>query len=257
LHDLLRYDATNFTADDFKQASIGNNLDKIIKNQTTMAQFIAQSTMISDFNKYIRIFDRVLSYLKITKLAAEIAKAGSDKPDQVFPLFIKLFVRRHALVHEIGQDQIGHRNLRDPLSLEEAQTLGAAVIELMTKLELAITEAAPGNFPNIVQGPVYISQHERVLKMITDIEDKLIEDINNAEMVGLNVDNFIDSIKSSRAALNASALALRNLTYPGFRYYSISEPLLLVLYEKRLEYISLLSEEFYKGSVIIPRIQEA
>lgn len=117
LYDLLQYDPANFAPDDVKQAAAGSNLEALLREHLTVAQLVAASTLVSDFRKYLGIFDRVLAYLGVPTSASAIAKAGPGDPGQAFLAFETLFGRRHRLVHEIDQTQVGHRNLRELVSL--------------------------------------------------------------------------------------------------------------------------------------------
>jgi len=257
LYDLLRYDSANFTADDLKHAAAGSNLEALLRKQLTVAQLVAASTLVSDFHKYLGIFDRILTYLGTATTASEVAKVGPGDPGQAFLAFETLFTRRHRLVHEIDQTQLGPWHLREPVSLDKAEELGNAVIGLMTRIEHAIAAAAKGDFPNLIHPDEYISRSDRLLTMITDIEERILKDMLAAESVGLDIPGFEASVRLSREYLERERGVMLLMTYPGFRNYEIAEPLLTKLCEARLSYLIELEKQLHEHSVIIPKFLES
>jgi len=256
LYDLLRYDPTNVTADDIKQAAAGNNLDVLLREQLTVAQLVAASTLVSDFHKYLGIFNRLLVYLGASKNASEIAKAGPGDPGQAFIRFETLFLRRHCLVHEINHMQVGHWNLRRPVSLDEIEELGNAVIGLMTRLEHTVAAVAKGDFPNLIHPDEHLSRNDRLLAMITEIEDRIVTNMLAADESKLDVPGCEESIRLSREYLKHERDVLYSMNYPGRKYYDLPGPLLTRLYEARLAYLVELEKQLYEGSVIISQFRD-
>jgi hypothetical protein len=250
LYDLLQYDPANFTADDVKQAAAASNLEELLRRQITVAQLVAASTLVSDFPKYLVIFDRIFGYLGVTTNAADIVKAGSSDPGQPFVVFQALFERRHRLVHEINNTQVGHWNLRHPASLDEIEEVGHAVIGLMTRLEQKITAAAKGDFPNLIYTADYVSRNDILLGMITDTEDRMTRNILEAEVALLDVPGFEDSIRLSREHLESMSQTLRSMSYAGRKYYDLPGPLLTKLLETRLAFVVELEKQLHEGGII-------
>jgi hypothetical protein len=250
LYDLLQYDPANFTADDVKQAAAASNLEELLQKQITVAQLVAASTLISDFRKYLGIFDRIFGYLGVTICAADIVKAGSSDPGQPFVVFDRLFERRHRLVHEIDITQVGHWNLRHPASLDEIEEVGNAVIGLMTRIEHTITASAKGDFPNLFYTAGYVSRNDTLLTMITDAEDRMARNMLEAESVLLDVPKFEDSIRLSREHLESMSQTLGTISYAGRNYYDLPGPLLTELLETRLAFVVELEKQLHEGGVI-------
>lgn len=249
LHDLLKYDPKNFSSDDVKSLS-GSKLETLLQENFTVAQLVSASTLVSDFNKYIAIFDRILKYLKIKESVADIVKLDSKNPRRIFGQFEGLFVRRHLLVHEIDPTQIGSWGIRESLSLEEAEELAQAVIDLMMRIESAISKAAKRDFPNLIYAETKKVRAERLLDMILEIEDELIRKIQRSVLNDSILDKFVKSIESSRDHINVETEIISNLEYPGQKYYDLRTPLINALYEGRLAYVSRLAKELFESGAI-------
>lgn len=124
----------------------------------------------------------------------------------------------------------------------------------MTRIEHTIAAAAKGDFPNLIHPDEHISRSDRLLAMITDIEERILKDMLAADSVGLDIPGFEASVRLSREYLEHERGVMLLMTYPGFRSYEVAEPLLTKLCEARLNYLVELEKQLHKNSVIIPKI---
>lgn len=220
LHDLLSYDPINFTADDIKQAAAGSNLEQLLRENVTVAQFVATTTLVSDFKRYFAIFDRIFSYIRIKEKFSRITKRIFEDSGSIFP---ELFERRHRLVHEIDHTQIGHWLLQDPISLEEVVNAGRRTIKLMMELEELIELHANQDFPNIFSGAKYVSAENRLISMISDIENNIIENFDPYDENHNISDDFRLLFELHGKYRSFELRVLESISYPGQRYYNAWE----------------------------------
>ena len=92
-------------------------------------------------------------------LLANLAKLGGQ-PESLY----KLFERRHSLVHEIRNAQIGHYLLRDRWTFDEAIAHRVMIAMVITEVERCISDFAPDDFPNKLDHDGFLIDRKTLLK---------------------------------------------------------------------------------------------
>jgi hypothetical protein len=249
--DLLTYDPKNIKSDDLKQVIGANILEQLLHENLTIAQLISASTLVSDAEKYAYIFDRIFSYLGLTDKAANLIKKGDDTANNNFLILAQMFEARHSLVHEINETQVGHWNLRDYTSLENAQNYAKLVIEIMNLIEEKISLHAKPDFPNLIfKGKDDGSRWTRLTSLITQIEDEILLGITHGTDAHIDQDLLKSSILKSREHIQEEINTLMTAYYAGHRYFSISEPLVEQLLTARLSYVRRLRDELITTDIM-------
>jgi hypothetical protein len=115
----------------------------------TIPHLIASAASVSTFEAYASTFNRVLDAVGASGALTKLLDEEIDA-DSIGGIVSELYKRRSILVHEIRIQTIGHRNIRDFSSFEDISKQGRAVMRLIKGTELAITQSAPSEFPNLL-----------------------------------------------------------------------------------------------------------
>ncbi|UIN34043.1 hypothetical protein [Methylobacterium oryzae] len=244
LVDLLTFKPSAAKTDDLRVIKEKVVIEMFAAN-VTLPAIVGAVTSVSNLDDYLNIFARIFEALgqQIDAWAAlKAERPGTGKPwveTVEFDDLYNLYSSRHDLVHEIGITRIGHINVRDRLSPNEALRIGDIVQRSMLAIESALTRVAPADFPNLldIQGqPVSTLSHieeeigrleKSVGTMTTAFTDEPVEADPNW---GPAKTAAADYLAQERKFIDGASM-LHN------RYVEMREPLRIALAKSRLDYL--------------------
>lgn len=247
LVDLLSYKPEAVKADDVKQLRDAVVVEMLSAN-VTVADMIGASTNVSTFDAYMNIFNRVFEGLAMPVDGFQAAKAP-DPDGSIVPLsgeeigeLKRLYEFRNMLVHEINNAIIGHPNVRESWTPEEAIKTGEVVDRLMKKLERALTRHAPRDFPHLLdeQGGE-VSTYERLMSEISGLEAQIERVMAGFKADGSGTERDEELWAAAKSAsssyLKVEAEFVSDVDLFRYRYGDMREPLLVALAEFRHAYL--------------------
>ena len=250
LVDLLSYKPGAIEPNDVKQLRDAVVIEMNSAN-VTVAAMIGANTNVSSFKAYMNIFSRVLNSLKISNDSYQSLKKEQPKSTMKwvstgeFADLENLYDFRNHLVHEIDITTLGHQNVREAWSPEEAIRIGDIVLRLIKGLESDLTLFAPADFPNLLDAEWYpVSPYEVLLADLPKLE-KRIDDLIREHKEGFdhieNEDFVRDWVAAKEAAshhLNAEDRFLDETLLLHFQYLDLRGPLKTALVKARHMYLS-------------------
>lgn len=244
LVDLLTFVPTSVKNDDIKQIRDSIVIDMLTEN-VTVAQIVGASTNISSFSAYINVFARVFTGLGVSMDPIRAIKSINPKTGEpwidgtLLDDLENLFKYRNDLVHEISSANIGHPNIRDDWSLEEAHRNGQIVLRLMEALESAIRTAAPPMFPNLIDAEWYpVDQHEVLAVEIEKLESQIENIIRDfAEGNDDEISRWSAAKKASKLSLESEKEFIAEAAMFHSRYVYMQGPLLDAALKSRYTYL--------------------
>lgn len=150
LIDLLTFSPSAIRLDDLKGHINDKVLVQTVAEGVTVPQMVGAMTTIGSSQRYISIFDRIFSELKIAASVRDIIspiilkKEGGRSYDELQ----QIFDYRNILVHEIDFSTIGPWLVRSSIDIAEARSMGATVLAVMETIETQFTRSLPQEFPN-------------------------------------------------------------------------------------------------------------
>jgi hypothetical protein len=248
-------DLTTFKPDVIEKADLSNiagaALTQMVAEGVTVPHLLGAATKVSSVGEYIAIFKRLFTALDIKfDIEKELrGNKGSKLHDlqhrnvsSLYDLVESVFESRNSLVHEINGAYIGHENIRDAWSLDEAALYVVNVIECMRLIETKITAEGPQDFPNrLTKDGADEDQRPKLENKISELEKQIEgalpeEDDTRAA--------WIDILNTQRAAfaLEMQFLADAEVLRP-VRYYDVRELMQLELLKSRLAFLVSLKSE--------------
>ncbi len=247
LVDLLSYKPGATKPDDVKQLRDSVVIEMLSAN-VTLAGMIGASTNVSTVAAYMNIFDRVFGALAIPMDGFRATKA--TQPGETTPWIScteiddlkRLYEFRNMLVHEINNAVLGHPNIRESWTPEEAIKMGEVVNRLMRSLEKALTDHAPPDFPHLLDSRgVTVSSYERMLSEIPELEAQIEKVMADLATDGWAKDEDETRWAAAKAAsssyLKAEAEFISEAGVFHYRYGEMREPLKAALAESRRNYL--------------------
>jgi len=156
LVDLLTFQPSALRISDVSRTITDKIIVQMVAQKASVTQLVGAALKISSLDGYIALIERIFEELKFpcslidwltgTANGANVCWLRADHLASVE----RLFDFRHSLVHEIGIATMGHPNIRDSWSPEEARAIGKVVASLMYGVEAALTRYAPRLFPNLL-----------------------------------------------------------------------------------------------------------
>lgn len=245
LYDMYCFAPGVIRSDDIKQAISNDKLAQMVAEGLTIPHLIASSTGISSKEKYVAAISRVFESLGIQKdaLPAILNRAVDDL--SIGQLLDQLFVERNELVHEIEIGTIGHPNVRDCESFEEALLKGERIIKMLQEIEHTISTRAPANFPNQLGSDGYpVDEVNILLDAIKTREEKIAAVAKTeAEFEAFISSDWEELVAQNRATLEAQLQFIDGLQLAGWRYYDVRPFLKLTLLKQSLAFLDQLSEQ--------------
>ena len=246
LVDLLTFQPDALRIEDVR----GTISDKLIvqmgAQRASVAQLVGAAVRVSSTAYYLSIFGRVFQTLGLpcdvkTWLTGEALEASACwiKPDR-FGEIDRLFEFRHELVHEIGVSTMGHPNIRDAWSPNEAIGYGALVRSVISGIESALTKYAPALFPNRLTDEGWpVSKVDSLNAELARLEAAVGGAVDRAEW---NDDFTREAWRRAQAAFGAYAAAEADFIDTGgmlhWRYFDARTPLRVALVQYRIAFLT-------------------
>jgi hypothetical protein len=218
----------------------------MISANVTVAGMVGAATNVSSLDAYMGIFDRVLEGLSIPLKSFDAVtkkQQKSRKPlisgDEIAELKL-LYEFRNDLVHEIDISILGHPNIRDSWSPDDAIRIGEIVCRLMKGLEDTLTKRAPRDFPNLLDADFRpVSRYDVVLAELPKLEAQLQQLVTElADNPNLSVDDQWEQAKAAASTyLAAEEEFLEQTPILHSQYEDLRSPLKCALVQSRYAYL--------------------
>jgi hypothetical protein len=214
---------------------------QLLAQGASIARMLAAATSVTSLTRYLAIFDRVFAAVKapvrstgwLTGNEEGLSETDLAKLDQ-------LFTFRHTLVHEVGVEVMGHPNIREGWSPNDALDIGHLVRRTMKRIEAGLTQHAPRDFPNLLDETGWLkSPVERLLLDIKELEEKVAKVLRGREeeAAQADVDEWTQVSAAAAAALNGDINFVDRAYSLHFRYSDMRSPLKLELVSARARYL--------------------
>ncbi|OYR18271.1 hypothetical protein [Brucella thiophenivorans] len=244
LYDMFCFDPKTIRSDDLKQATSNEKLISMIAEGLTIPHLLAGSMSISTKDSYIAAMDRVLSAIGAQKSHMSSILKKDKNGTTVGQVLEELYIYRNDLVHEIGLQTIGHQNIRDYTSFEEALDVGERVLGMILALENVLTNAAPVEFPNkLDHSGIPISEVDVLNKLIASMENKIEESVSADQDEILPLEAWQDEVSMNRTMRDKELQFIDSINIAGSRYYDTRPYIQAMLLKQRIQYLTLLSEQ--------------
>ncbi|MBO1908458.1 hypothetical protein J4G37_26660 [Microvirga sp. 3-52] len=249
--DLFTYKPSAIRSVDI-QGRLGEKIvPQMVAQNATVAQLIGSAINIGNFKTYMSLLSRVLSELGIAENAYKWIKSPSvGTPvlgEESFEQLEELFVFRNTLVHEIGIQTLGHRNIREAWSPDKAISYGRLVLSLIMEIERALFEKGPSDFPNLVQPDgTPVSELKVLEKEIARLEAKLTKvhnDFSESNSVtDSDTSELMDALSKSSESTRAEDHYLAHAPLLHSRYIDLRTPLRTMVLRNRAKYLKTIIE---------------
>lgn len=188
LVDLLNFKPPAIRVTDVQKTITDKLVVQMVAKQASVTQLVGAALKIGSLDVYFSVIGRVFDELGVpcgvrdwlTGEAPEATACWIRAED--FRHLCHLFDFRHGLVHELGIRTMGHPNVRESWTPEEARFNGRLVASLMTGIEAAFTRYAPALFPNLLtQDRLPIGQADvlrRELERLDSVSEAAIDQLD-------------------------------------------------------------------------------
>ncbi len=247
LYDLFTFEPTTIKANHIKQAVTDQKLAQMVSEGLTIPQLLAGSNSISTIEAYSDAIGRVFEFIgapddAFTKIMSQ--KNGDSATNG--ETLKDLFVGRNNLVHEIGIQNIGHRNIRDFDSFEEAWERGHQILKILRSLEGVITDYAPPLFPNRLGEDGYPVNEEDLLRQVIEASENKIQghlELDPDDIAPLSVEAWLEERQRSAAYIDAQIELIDSLALAGWNYYDVRPFLRKSLLKQRIQFLDQLLQQ--------------
>jgi hypothetical protein len=166
--------------------------------------------------------------------------------DDQLAMINSLFEFRHQLVHEIGISTMGHPNVRDAWSPQEARTIGGVLLSVISGIEAAFTHFAPRLFPNLLDGDRYpISPVDNLIAEFDRLDCLVHKKIIDAEWDPFRTEQEWEIARTKfREYLEAEIEFVDGAGMLHWRYFDARTPLKLELLRYRIKFLTDLLSNF-------------
>lgn len=244
LYDLFVFDPKTIGKDDINRVVSENKLPMMMSEGVTVPHLLAAATGVSTMEAYVNTMGRVLKALGAkTTISQILAQADQDVTDG--QLLDRLFVERNSLVHEISLTDIGHRNIREYTSFEDALATGNRVMGIIRAIEAQITEFAPEEFPNRLTADGYeVDEEETLRHRIKKIEQKIESALASfGSDDGITVEKWQEMRIGSEKYLSTELDFINGLNLAGAQYFDIRPFMKENLLRQRIQYLEFIAKE--------------
>lgn len=246
LVDLLTFQPDALRIEDVRGTISDKLIVQMAAQRASVAQLVGAAVKVGSTAQYLSIFGRVFQTLGLpfdvkswlTGEAAE-AKVCWIKPDR-FGELERIFEFRHELVHEIGVATMGHPNIRDAWSPDEAVLKGSIVRSVVSGVEAALTAYAPAMFPNRLTDEGWpVSKVESLKAELARLESATGGAVEQAEW---NDEVTRDAWRRSQEAFGTYAAAEADFIDTAgmlhWRYFDARTPLYVALLQYRIAFLT-------------------
>lgn len=249
LVDLLSFQPSALALDDVQKTITSKLILQMVKQQASVTQLVGAALKVGSFDAYLSVMTRVFKELNfpftlndwLTGNAAD-ARVCWVKGSQLKKIY-DLFEFRHSLVHEIGISTMGHPNVRDAWTTNDAKSIGELVLSLMCGIEAALTQYAPNLFPNLLsedRWPVSLADTLKIEyeRMDSEINAAVCNtdwnDVSTAEAWQIARSKFSDYMEAEENFISTAGLL-------HWRYFDARTPLHVRLLRYRIGFLEELS----------------
>jgi hypothetical protein len=207
-------------------------------------------TTVGSAEKYISIFDRLFSDLKISPTARNILNPVILKnrhDGKTFDALQKIFDFRNSIVHEIDYSTIGPWLVRDSIDIAEARDMGSIVRGVIEAIETTLSQSAPKEFPNRLDSTlVPENELEYLDREIEKLEDEITAAIRTYRADAgrdTSVDDWMGALAVARASQQTELDFISDADFMFNRHADFKRPLKIEFRRQRLEYLKRLRIE--------------
>lgn len=264
LNDLLKFSPDSIKLDDVRGTISDKLIVQMVAKNASVSELVSGAIRVGGLERYLAIFARVFEALKIESspmdwLLGDVQDStvcwigGRD-----LPIIDRLFTFRHELVHEIGSAVVGHPNIRDALSPDEAAQMGRICWATIAGLEEAISANAPKLFPNLLTAdrhPVSLtSQLEEEVSRLTQIASSAIDredwQLKQTRTTWIEArDKFIEYMAAEDAFIDRAEML-------HWRYFDARTPLKARLRSYRIGFLAELLSHFHTEELDNPNLTD-
>ena len=246
--DLFTYAPAEVRSEDLRGQVSDKVMVQLLAQGASVARMLAAATAVTSLSKYIAIFDRVFTTAKTPIRSREWLTSNNDDEglsEADLAELDHLFKFRHILVHEVGVEVMGHPNIREGWSPDEALRVGRLVLRTMKRVEAGLTQYAPRDFPNLLDETGWLkSPVERLLVDIKEMEERVGHVLLGREdrPARADIDQWIQVSTATAASLEGEIDFIDRAYSLHFRYSDMRSPLKLELASARYRYLRRLLE---------------
>ena len=245
LVDLLTFRPSAARSDDLRIIKDKVVLEMLAAN-VTIASIVGAATNISNLDEYLNVFSRVFSAFGTEADGFKVIKAQREDTGTAWVAeheindLKNLYAFRNRLVHEIGIERVGHPNVRDCWSPEEAVRIGEIVRRTMKGLEALISAKMPPGFPNLLGADGYpASEADRLEAEMPILEGRIARITTAFTDAEVAADENWGPAKAAAADyLDKEKRFLEHASMLHNRYVEMRGPLKLALMKSRHSYLS-------------------
>lgn len=266
LIDLLTFLPSALKIEDVKGTISDKLIVQMVAKQASVTQLVGAAVKVGSAEKYLSVIGRVFSALGMPFTVVDWltgktshATACWIRPEQLAQLE-QLFDFRNGLVHELGSATMGHWNVRDSWSPDEALRMGGLVASIICGIEAAFTHNAPGLFPNrLTEDRWPISTVETLMKEFERLDRIADAEVRTAEWNEGHDTQTVDVWTQAREAFGVYMQAETELIDTAgmlhWRYFDARTPLRVRLLRYRIDFLTELMSHFtsaHEGPAHLP-----
>jgi hypothetical protein len=250
LVDLLTFLPSAVRPDDLKGQINDKLMVQSVAEGITVPQLMGAMTNVGSSEKYIGVFERLFSDLKISQSIRDVVNPiifRSDHEGKTFDALQKIFDYRNRIVHEIDYSSIGPWLVRDSIEVGEARDMGALVHNVIAAIEITLSQSAPKGFPNRLDSTLTPEDALDYLdREITKLEAEItaaIRDYRTATGPNADLDDWLSALAASQNSQKIELDFISDADFMFNRHADFKTPLKTELRRQRLAYLKRLKAE--------------
>lgn len=235
----------------YKPACIGQNdikaianvaLTQMVSEGVTIPYLLGAAKKVNSFNDYLGIIHKLFEELKIDDQLDKLVHTKTADANSIHEEISEIFTYRHQLVHEISYNSIGHWNIREVWTLEEALEKVETVINLMKMIELTITENAPSDFPNRLDKDGMEEDYlSKIQASIEELESEVTASISWDDEA---LPAWKESVANSKKSIEAEFDFIEKTTqFWPIRYFDIRPAMKAEVLKSRLSFLTFVKSQ--------------
>jgi hypothetical protein len=245
LVDLMVFKPDSIQTSDIKNIA-DLALSQMVSEGVNVPHLLGAATKVNSFADYLGVFKRVFKEIQISENLDALVHADRNEGEESYPSFAdgisEIYTFRHQLVHEISFSAVGHNNIREIWTLEQAKFNIQMVVDCMKAIELIITKRAPKGFPNRLSEDGYEEDdfgkvEEAVAELEMQITAALANDSEALEAWEISLAHSKETIKAEIEFVNGTA------AFAPTRYYDVRHVMRTEVLKSRLAFLTLIKSE--------------